>query len=307
VRRRLARVAWLAVAAGLGSACGGRTDHERLGDRAYGEARYADAAAEYHAAVKDRPGAARWAKLGAAALHSGELRESAEAYLRLAEDDPTRRAEAAEGLEGVARAAERQGNTGVLQEVVTGLQALAPERGTGRYALRLVQRPGADTADLVALLPSALAAAGAPETVDSLLTVYGRALQVTAGCGQALLVFRSVLRRSQDSGTRAPARQGAADCAYTLGERADSAGRLQDAVLWFAEAARVDSTTPIGRLALLRYGTGRLRQGDTLAAALAFQTVVSGGTTDSTGHAAAGRLTALGMLPAGDSAHSGER
>jgi hypothetical protein len=122
-----------------------------------------------------------------------------------------------------------------------------------------------------------------------------------------LLVFRSVLRRSQDSGTRAPARQGAADCAYTLGERADSAGRLQDAVLWFAEAARVDSTTPIGRLALLRYGTGRLRQGDTLAAALAFQTVVSGGTTDSTGHAAAGRLTALGMLPAGDSAHSGER
>jgi tetratricopeptide (TPR) repeat protein len=307
VRRRLARLAGLAVAAGLGTACGGRTDHERMGDRAYGEARYADAAAEYQAAVKDRPGAARWAKLGAAALHSGELRESAEAYLRLAEDDPTRRAEAAEGLEGVARAAERQGNTDVLQEVVTGLQALAPERGTGRYALRLVQRPGADTADLVALLPSALAAAGAPETVDSLLTVYGRALQVTAGCGQALLVFRSVLRRSQDSGTRAPARQGAADCAYTLGERADSAGRLQDAVLWFAEAARVDSTTPIGRLALLRYGTGRLRQGDTLAAALAFQTVVSGGTTDSTGHAAAGRLTALGMLPAGDSAHSGER
>jgi tetratricopeptide (TPR) repeat protein len=307
VRRRLARLAGLAVAAGLGTACGGRTDHERMGDRAYGEARYADAAAEYQAAVKDRPGAARWAKLGAAALHAGELRESAEAYLHLAEDDPTRRGEAAEGLEGVARAAERQGNTDVLQEVVTGLQALAPERSTGRYALRLVQRPGIDTADLVALLPSALAAAPGPETVDSLLSVYGRALQVTAGCGQALLVFRSVLRRSQDSGTRAPARQGAAECAYALGERADSAGRLQDAVLWFAEAARVDSTTPTGRRALFRYGTGRLRQGDTLAAALAFQTVVSGGTTDSTGQAAASRLAALGMLPPGDSAHSGER
>lgn len=302
------RLAGLAVAAGMAAACGGRTDHERLGDRAYGQARYTEAVAEYREAVGTRPNATRWAKLGAAALHAGELRQSAEAYVRLAGDDPTRRAEAAEGLDGVARLADRQGNVDVLQEVVTGLQAIAPERGTGQYALALVQGAHPDTADLVALLPSALATAGAPETVDSLLTLYGRALQATAGCGQALLVFRAVLRRSQDSGTRAPARQGAADCAYALGARADSAGRLPDAVLWFAEAARVDSTTPTGRRALLRYGAARLIQGDTLAAALAFQTVVSGGTTDSTGEAAAGRLAALGMRPpAGDSAGTGER
>jgi tetratricopeptide (TPR) repeat protein len=298
----------LALATVVAAACGGRTDHERLGDRAYGEARYTDAVAEYREAVEAKPEATRLAKLGAAALHAGELRQSADAYVRLAGEDPTRRAEAAEGLEGVARAAERQSNADVLQEVVTGLQAIAPERGTERYALLLVQRPDADTEDLVSLLPSALAAATTPESVDSLLTRYGRALQATAGCGQALLEFRAVLRRSQDSATRAPARDGAADCAYTLGERADSAGRLAEAVLWFAEAARVDSTTPTGRRALLRYGDGRLEQGDTLAAALAFQTVVTGGASDSTGQAAANHLMELGMpTPARDSAGTGER
>jgi hypothetical protein len=70
----------------------------------------------------------------------------------------------------------------------------------------------------------------------------------------------------------------------------------------------VDSTTPTGRRALLRYAATRLAQGDTLAAALAFQTVVSGGTVDSMGEAAAARLSALGLSPlTGDSARTGER
>ena len=191
-------------------------------------------------------------------------------------DDPTRADEAAEGLEAVARAAERAGNGEVLREVVTGLQAVAPERATGRYALILALQPDPDTAELVTLLPGALAAATAPETVDSLLALYGRALEATAGCGQALLQYRAVLRRSQDSSMRAPARRSAADCAYALGARADSARKLEDAALWFAESARMDSSTPTGRRALLRYGGARLVQGDTLAAALAFQTVASG-------------------------------
>ncbi len=255
-----------------------------------------------------RPSAAVWAKVGAAALHAGELRESAEAYLRLAQEDRTRTAEAAEGLEGVARAAERAGNVDVLREVVTGLAASAPDHPTGRYALVLAQGADVDTAELVTLLPSALAAATAPETVDSLLMAYGRALQATAGCGQALLQFRAVLRRSQDSAARAPARRGVADCAYTLGARADSAGRLGDAALWFAESARMDSTSETGRRALLRYAEARLTQGDTLAAALGFQAVVSGGTGDSVGAAAAGHLAKLGTSPsAGDSARTGQR
>jgi tetratricopeptide (TPR) repeat protein len=302
---RAARAAGLALAAALGPACGGGFDHERLGDRAYGDGRFDEAVSEYQEAVRARPDAVRLAKLGAAALHAGQLREGVEAYVRMAGDDPTRREEAAAGLEALARLAERDGNADVLQDVIAGLAAVDPERSTGEYALFLVQNGRPDTADLVALLPGALAAAGAPETVDSLLIRYGRALQATAGCGQALLQFRAVLRRSQDSVSRRAARDGAADCAYELGERADSGGRTQEAALWFAEAARVDSTTPTGRRALLRYGASRLEQGDTLAAALAFQTVVSGGAADSMGLAAAARLTALGMSPPGDTAGKG--
>jgi hypothetical protein len=107
---------------------------------------------------------------------------------------------------------------------------------------------------------------------------------------------------------RAPASRAAADCAYALGTRADSAGRLDDAALWFSESARVDSTTPTGRRALLRYGEARLAQGDTLAAALAFQTVASGGAVDSMGTTAAGRLAALGLTTSpGDTAGTDER
>jgi hypothetical protein len=70
----------------------------------------------------------------------------------------------------------------------------------------------------------------------------------------------------------------------------------------------MDSTTPTGRRALLRYGSARLVQGDTLAAALAFQAVLSGGAADSMGQAATGRLGALGFSPSrGDTARTGAR
>jgi tetratricopeptide (TPR) repeat protein len=304
---RARAVAGVFAVAALVASCRG-TDRERLGDTAYAEGRYADALAQYRAVARGKPRARVWAKLGAAALHVGELRESAEAYLRLAGDDPTRADEAGEGLESVARAAQRSGNVDVLREVVTGLQAVAPTRTTSAYALVLAQRAETDTAELVALLPSALAAASAPETVDSLLTRYAAALEATAGCGQALLVYRAVLRRSQDSAARVPARRGAGGCAYALGLRADSAGRTDDAGLWFAEAARVDSTTPTGRRALVRYGGVRLGQGDTLAAVLAFQAVAVRDTTDSMGEAAASHLAALGFTSsAGDSVGPGAR
>jgi tetratricopeptide (TPR) repeat protein len=308
VRRRLAgRAVALALATGLAAGCRGRTDHEALGDRAYGEARYADAMGEYLDAARSSSRPDTWAKLGAAALRVGELRQSAEAYLKLADLDQRRRVEAAEGLDGVARAAERSGNADVLQEVVTGLAAVEPTRSTGRYALMLARRPDADAAELVALLPAALAAAASAETEDSLLVGYGRALQATEGCGQALLQFRAALRRSQDNSVRSGARAGVAECALALGLRADSAGRTEDAALWYAEAARVDSTTPIGRLALLRYGAARLGQGDTLAAAVAFQTVAAAGTDDSTGQAAAAGLRSIGTITPADTTGIGER
>ena len=136
--------------------------------------------------------------------------------------------------------------------------------------------------------------------MDSLLTLYGSALEATAGCGQALLQFRAVLRRSSDSTVLTKARTGVAACAFVLGQRADSQGKFLDAALWFAEAARADSVSPIGRRSSLRAAESRLAQGDTMAAAITFQSVVSAGATDSAGQIAVERLRSLGIVPAQD-------
>jgi tetratricopeptide (TPR) repeat protein len=285
----------LVLAAATLVACSGASDHERLGDQAYGQARYDEALTEYRSVLGSHPDARVWAKTGAAALHAGNLREASAAYVRLAAADPTRVEEAAEGLETVASAAEHAADSASLGPALAALRALAPDRMTGHYAVLLAERSGADNADLAALLPGAMAVAGDPTTVDSLLTLYAAALQATAGCGQALLQFRTIIRRTQEDGVRARAKAGAAACAYTLGVRAESAGRTEDAALWFAEAARMDSSTVTGRRSLLRYGEARLTQGDTLVAALAFQAAAPGGDTDSIGEAAMARLHALGM------------
>jgi tetratricopeptide (TPR) repeat protein len=289
-------------------ACSGASDHERLGDQAYGQARYDVALTEYRSMLGSHPDARVWAKTGAAALHAGNLREASAAYVRLAAADPTRAEEAAEGLETVASAAEHAADSAALGPALAALRALAPDRMTGHYAVLLAERSGADSADLAALLPGAMAVAGDPTTVDSLLTLYAAALQATAGCGPALLQFRTILRRTQEGGVRARAKAGAAACAYTLGVRAQSAGRTEDAALWFAEAARMDSSTVTGRRSLLRYGEARLTQGDTLVAVIAFQAAAPGGDTDSIGEAATARLHALGMTRSpGDSTRTDGR
>ncbi len=198
---------WAAVALAV-IACGGAGDRERLGDQAYGEAHYSEALTLYTAVLGSNPDARLWAKAGAAALHGGELQQASDAYIRLAAEDPSRVQEAAEGLEAVVRAADRRAASGPLQHALSGLQAIAPERVTGHYAMLLATRPGTENDELVALLPAAIAAAPEPAAVDSLLTLYGSALEATAGCGQALLQFRAVLRRSSDSTVLTKARTG---------------------------------------------------------------------------------------------------
>jgi hypothetical protein len=295
--RALAAGAAMAAAAWtLG--CGGQPDAERRGDAAYSQADWSRALAEYRSiGAKAEPRV--WAKTAAAALHAGELGRAADAYLHLAGEDPTRLSEAAEGLETVARAAERAGRAEAMEQAVVGLQAIAPARVPGRFALRLAQQQGADPDELLSLLPGAIAAAD-PGAMDSLLALHARLLQQTAGCGQALLQYRAVVRRAQDSALRATGRQGAADCALALGERAAAAGREADAVLWFAEAARTDSTSATGRRALLAYGDVRVVQGDTLAAALAFQAVAADSTApDSVARTARLRLQRIGLDPPG--------
>jgi tetratricopeptide (TPR) repeat protein len=291
-------IRWALAAAVACIACGGGEDGERRGDEAYGRGQYAEALKEYLSLAGGKPHPRIWAKTGAAALRTGDLREAADAYLHLAGEDPTRLQEAAEGLEAVARAAERTDQPDALQQAVIGLQTVAPDRVPGPYALVLAQKEGAEPAELVTLLPRAIAAAPDQATVDSLLALHARLLQRTSGCGQAMFQYRAVLRRTQDSSLRGQARRGAADCALSLGHRSASGGREEDAALWFAEAARMDSSSATGRRALFAYGETRLFQGDTLAAALAYQAIASDAeVSDSFGGKARARLAALGLNP----------
>jgi hypothetical protein len=60
----------------------------------------------------------------------------------------------------------------------------------------------------------------------------------------------------------------------------------------------MDSTSAAGREALFAYGETRLTQGDTLAAALAFQAIAAEPqVTDSFSRKARGRLEAIGLTP----------
>lgn len=255
--------------------CGRAGNHERRGDEAYGQARYEEALVQYRTAVGHDPDARLWAKIGAAALRTNNLGPASDAYLRLAAEDPTRAEEAAEGLEAVARAADRSGDGQRLESAVIGLGMIAPNRSVGRYALAVIRRPGAEVNDLVAVLPAAIAAAPDAETVDSLLTVYAAALQETSGCEQALPFFQATVRRTKIPAVRTRAEDGVAECSLAMGLRAEAGGRPEDAVLWFAAAIRVDSATAVGRRALVGYGDAQLRLGDTLAGALAYQAVAA--------------------------------
>ena len=278
----------------LAAGCGGSGDHERMGDRAYGESRYAQALAEYRQALAQDPDSRVWAKAGAAALRIGDLEVASDAFLRLAAEDPTRTEEAAEGLESVARAAERAGDGKRLQTAVVGMGAIAPDRSIGRYALELIRRPGAEATDLVAVLPGAIAVAPDPDTVDSLLVVYGAALRETTGCGEALPAFEAGLRRTKQAVLRSRAEEGVAACSLWMGLRSEAMDNPADAVRWFAAAIRIDSSTTVGRRALVGYGDARLHLGDTLAGALAYQTVISDGVqTDSIHQMALDRLEGL--------------
>jgi hypothetical protein len=274
--------------------CGQVGDHERQGDEAYGQGRYNEALGEYRTAVAQDPDARLWAKTGAAALRTGNVEIAGDAYLRLAAEDPTRAEEAAEGLEAVARAADRSGDAKRLEGAVIGLGMIAPNRSIGRYALAVVRRPGAEANDLVAVLPAAIAAAPDAETVDSLLGVYAAALRETSGCDQALPVFQATARRTKLTALRTRAEDGIAGCSLAMGLLAEAGGKPDDAALWFAAAIRVDSGTPVGRRALVGYGDARLRLGDTLAGEQAYQAVAADEVqSDSTSQMARDRLEEL--------------
>lgn len=259
--------------------CGGASaDHERLGDEAYRNGEHLRALAEYQAAATSQPRARVWAKLGAAALHLREYGAATEAYLRLAQADPTRTDEAAIGLARVARAAAREGTAdgGAVTRAIAALRTVAPGRPLGRLALAPARSGTLDRREAVSVLPVALAAADPGRAVDSLLLRYGQTLRETLACDAAVEVYRTLLRRSRLAGLAGAARTGLAECALLLGLDAMLSERLAEAEIWFDEAASTDYAGAAGWRARIGYGDARGRQGDYLGAATAYQSVLSG-------------------------------
>jgi len=273
-----------------GTGCGNDGGQEGAGDRAYGEARYEEALAAYAPLAEAAPSARLWAKVGAAALHLGKLREATAAYEGLAEADPTRADEAAEGLERVIRFAERRVDPVALAEAVEALRKVAPGRALGRHATSLVQdaRGPVAASDLAA----ALAAATEPAAVDSLLLRQAAALAQAGNCAAALPLYRAALRRAGRAGN--PAAEAAlVDCAYRLGTSMLAAAP-DSAEAWFRDAASADSTSGVGRAAMIGVGDARARQGDLVGAALAYQAALAGGVADdSLARVASSRLNGL--------------
>lgn len=283
----------------LAAACSGSaSDHERLGDAAYVEADYPTALREYQAASRNRDDAKVWAKLGAAALKSGDLREAADAYEKLAAADKTRISEAARGLELVARSAAGDGSDVALRSSVDALRRLAPERVSPRHTLALVRSERLEPAEAAAIGPLALAAASDAATTDQMLQQYGVALQATTACSDAAEIFQIALRRSHDTGIRAKATRGLGECGLQLGQEALLVDRPEIATQWFNRVLSVDSTSDRGRRALVGLGDARVAQGDLLGATIVFQDAMKADPSDSVSALASQRLEKLGATAA---------
>ncbi len=283
-------------------ACGPSGGPEGAGDRSYTEGRYQEALAAYAPLAETTPSPRLWAKIGATALQLGQLREATAAYRSLAEAAPDRADEAAEGLELVIVAAERRRDEVALTEAVAALRAVAPEYPLGRHALTLMQvvdGPVSPT-DFAA----ALAVAADARTVDSLLVRQADALAGSGACGAAVPLYQAALRRSGRPGNPT-AEAGLVDCFFRMGA-AQLTTAPDSAEVWFRSAAGLDSTTPLGRAAMLGLGDARVRQGDIIGAALAYQTVLSSGLrSDSLSVVAAAKLNALVSAEVPDSLSTG--
>ena len=177
---------------------------------------------------------------------------------------PTAAEEAAAGLEAVARAAER--SRAMRPRSSRRCSDSRPSRPTGvpgRYALVLAQKQDAEPDG--AGLAAARRDRGRDDqgTVDSLLAAAtgGRSSRRPGADRRCSSIARCCAgpRTPRSAPPRAPARPIARS---QLGQRSrQQAGRQEDAALWFAEAARMDSSSVTGRRALVAYGDLRLYPG----------------------------------------------
>jgi len=249
----------------LGSAgCEGTTaDHERLGDGAYLEGRFATV----------------WAKAGSAALAAEQYRVATEAFQQLATTDPSRVVEAVIGIERVVRAAlrERPADIASAREAILVLRRIAEDRPVGIPSLTVARSGALGVGESVVLIPAALGAAGNARLVDSLLLAWGDALRETTACDAATSSYAVALRRTRSPEVRGAARTGLTSCGLRLGMDALDADRPELAETWFRAVLRADSLGAAGRRARVGVGDARLRQGDVIGALLAWQRVLDHG------------------------------
>jgi len=293
----------LLVGVVLGLACQpSAADHEELGDRAYAAGAYRDALAEYQLGLKVHAGSADLnAKAGAAALHVGDYATAVNAYVALGEDDRSRAAEAADGLERAARAALAANQRSDAAKGLAGLRAVAPGRPLGRYA-RLAALDAADrgdTAGAMALLPGAAAAAGDARMADSLLFVYGMAAVRARDCVTAVPVFEGVIRRQREPAVADGAREGLGLCSLVQGQRLLDSGKPTEAEDWFRRATAPGAPADVVRGAFLGLGDVKLAQGDVVAALENYQQALVGGAPgDTIMQRAQEKINALGKAEA---------
>ena len=290
--RRLVGVVFLAAA------CGGGVDHESLGDAAFAEGEFIVALQEYRAAIDDHPRAATSLKLASAALKTGDHREATEGFQRAVALDRSRSDEAARGLALVAAAAERESDETGLRLTVRALRLLAPERVKPRQTLALLRGGDLDPEEAAGLGPLALAAAGDAAATDQALLGYGDALRRTTACGEAVPVYQAALRRSRDRQLRRRAIDGLGACGLQLGNDALLVKRPEEAARWFGQVVEVDSSSRVGRQALIGLGDAQVMQGEILAATMAYESAIRLGGDDSLRAVAADRLA--GLVPAPD-------
>ncbi|HYT72969.1 MAG TPA: tetratricopeptide repeat protein [Gemmatimonadales bacterium] len=299
MRRPRLHLAWLALALACAHSA---ADHEELGDREYAARAYRDALAEYQLGLKAQPTSGDLlAKAGAAALHTGEFGLAAADYVTLGQEDRSRAAEAADGLERVVRAALAANDRKAAVAGLQGLRTVAPDRPLGKYA-RLAALDAAergDTGAALALLPSAVAAAGGARTADSLLFAYGMAAVRARACSTAVPVFEAVIRRQREPAVADDAREGLGLCALVEGQRLLDRGRPADAEAWFRRATAPGSPADVVRGAFLGLGDLKLAQGDVAGALESYQQAMTGGSPgDTIAQQAQQKINALGKADA---------
>ena len=248
--------------------CGGPTNLERQADGDLADGRVDAAVAAYQRMAERSPDGRVLAKLGSAALRGGKLGIAVDAFARLGREDASRRAEAADGLDAAARAADRLGDTLALRRAVIALADVAPNRPAGRYVLALEQRNVLTPGERALLAPSALAAAPDAETSDSLLMRYATDRVAAGDCELAAGLFRAVARRSAVRERVAAARSGQAACALTVGRLRLEARQPAEALPWLEEAIAIDSASRNGLAAMEALARALRALGDSDGAAV---------------------------------------